>query len=97
METKNLKTEMILDTKAKYDSFAKVVVCGDNQVGKTSILKQVLENEFDEDYTPTKGYQFNIVLIKVNDTVIKFQVWDMSGEESYRPNLFNLQENLLII
>ena len=53
METKNLKTEMILDTKAKYDSFAKVVVCGDNQVGKTSILKQVLENEFDEDYTPT--------------------------------------------
>ena len=26
METKNLKTEMILDTKAKYDSFAKVVV-----------------------------------------------------------------------
>ena len=93
METKNFKTEMILDTKAKYDSFAKVVVCGDNQVGKTSILKQVLENEFDEDYTPTKGYQFNIVLIKVNDTVIKFQVWDMSGEESYRPNLFNLYRN----
>ena len=93
METKNYKTKMILDTKAKYDSFAKVVVCGDNKVGKTSLLKQVLHNEFDEDYTPTKGYEFNIVLIKVNDTVIKFQIWDMSGEESYRPNLFNLYRN----
>jgi small GTP-binding protein len=93
METKNYKTEMILDTKAKYDSFVKVVVVGDSQVGKTSILKKVLKDEFNEDYTPTKGYEFNIVLIKVNDTVIKFQVWDMSGEESYRPNLLNLYRN----
>ena len=62
METKNYKTEMILDTKAKYDSFVKVVVVGDSQVGKTSILKKVLKDEFNEDYTPTKGYEFNIVL-----------------------------------
>ena len=93
METKNYKTEMILDTKAKYDSFVKVVVVGDSQVGKTSILKKIITNEFIEEYKPTNGYEFNIVLIKVNEIVIKFQIWDMSGEENYRPSLLNLYRN----
>ena len=35
METKNIKTEMILDTKSKYDFFVKVVVVGDIKVEKT--------------------------------------------------------------
>ena len=93
METKNIKTEMILDTKSKYDFFVKVVVVGDIKVGKTSILKKVLKNEFIEEYKPTNGYEFNIVLIKVNEIVIKFQIWDMSGEENYRPSLLNLYRN----
>jgi len=93
METKNLKTEMILDTKSKYDFFVKVVVVGDIKVGKTSILKKILTNEFIEEYKPTNGYEFNIVLIKVNEIVIKFQIWDMSGEENYRPSLLNLYRN----
>ena len=93
METKNLKTEMILDTKSKYDFFVKVVVVGDIKVGKTSILKKLLKNEFIEEYKPTNGYEFNIVLIKVNEIVIKFQIWDMSGEENYRPSLLNLYRN----
>ena len=93
METKNIKTEMILDTKSKYDFFVKVVIVGDIKVGKTSILKKVLKNEFIEEYKPTNGYEFNIVLIKVNEIVIKFQIWDMSGEENYRPSLLNLYRN----
>ena len=93
METKDYKTEIIKDLKSKYEFFRKVVVVGDNKVGKTSILKQLINKEFSEEYKPTKGYEFNIMLIKVNETVIKFQIWDMCGDESYRPSLFNLYRN----
>ena len=93
METKNLKTEMILDTKSKYDFFVKVVVVGDIKVGKTSILKKITQNEFIEDYTPTLGYEFNPYLVKVNDIILKLQIWDMCGNENYRSVLLNLYRN----
>ena len=91
METKSFKTEMISDPKSKYDFFVKVVVVGDVQVGKTSILKKALKNEFTEEYKSTKGYEFNIALIKVNDTIIKFQIWEISGEENSGPSLLNFR------
>ena len=93
METKNYKTEIITDTKAKFEFFVKVVVVGDCEVGKTSLLKRLTKNEFITEYTPTKGYEFNIYLIKVNGTVIKFQIWDMCGDENYRTSLLQLYRN----
>ena len=93
METKDYKTEIIKDTKSKYEFFRKIVVVGDNEVGKTSLLKQIINNEFSEQYTPTKGYEFNIMLIKVNNIVIKFQIWDMCGDDNYRTSLLNLYRN----
>ena len=93
METKNYKTEIIRNKNAKSDFFAKVVVVGDCEVGKTSILKKLINDEFKSDYTPTKGYEFNICLIKVNNMTIKLQIWDTCGEENYRTILLNLYRN----
>ena len=63
------------------------------EVGKTSILKKITQNEFSEEYTPTLGYEFNPYLIKVNDTILKLQIWDMCGNENYRSVLLNLYRN----
>ena len=93
MDGKNYKAEIIPDQRAKVEFFVKVVVAGDCEVGKTAILKQLLKKEFISEYKPTKGYEFNIVLIKVNDTVIKFQIWDMCGAENYRTSLLQLYRN----
>ena len=93
MEKKKYKTEIINDINAKFDFFIKVEVVGDSQVGKTSLLKKLINNEFNEEYTPTNGYEFNIYLIKVNDVTIKFQIWDMSGAENYRMGLLQLFRN----
>ena len=56
MENKKYKTEIIKDKNTKFDFFIKVEIIGDSQVGKTSLLKRLLHDEFNEDYTPTKGY-----------------------------------------
>jgi small GTP-binding protein len=93
MDGKNYKAEIIQDKRTKFEFFVKVVVAGDCEVGKTAILKQLLKKEFISEYKPTKGYEFNIVLIKVNDTVIKFQIWDMCGAENYRISLLQLYRN----
>ena len=93
MEGKKYKTEILSDTKEKVEFFVKVVVVGDCEVGKTAILKQLIKKEFISEYKPTKGYEFNICLIKVNDTVMKFQIWDMCGAENYRTSLLQLYRN----
>ena len=93
MENQKYNTEIITNSNVKNDLFAKVEVVGDLEVGKTSILKKLIHNEFIEEYTPTIGYEFNPYLIKVNNTVLKLQIWDMCGNENYRSVLLNLYRN----
>ena len=90
------KTQIIKNIKAKSDLFAKIEVVGDLKVGKTSIVRRLIKNEFLEDYTATVGYEFNPYLIKVNNTTIKFQIWDMCGNENYRSVLLNLYRNAIL-
>jgi len=93
MTDKKYITETIKDQNTKNDLFAKVEVVGDLEVGKTSILKRLTKNEFSEEYIPTLGYEFNPYLIKVNDSILKLQIWDMCGSENYRSVLLNLYRN----
>jgi len=93
MDNTNYKTEIIQDQNIKNDLFAKVEVVGDLEVGKTSIIKKITQNIFNEEYTPTLGYEFNPYLIKVNDVILKLQIWDMCGNENYRSVLLNLYRN----
>ena len=96
IETSNYKTEIISDINAKNDLFAKVEIIGDVEVGKSAILKRIMKDTFREEYIPTIGYEFNPYLIKVNNTVIKLQIWDMCGNENYRSVLLNLFRNAVV-
>ena len=87
------KTEIISDYNIKNDLFAKLEVVGDLSVGKTSIINRLTKNSFSDEYKPTKGYDFSIYLVKIDKTIIKFQIWDMCGEENYRSALMNLYRN----
>ena len=87
------KTEILYDLNVKNDLFAKVEVVGDLKVGKTSIINRLTKNSFSEEYRPTKGYDFSTYLVKIDKTIIKFQIWDMCGEANYRSALMNLYRN----
>ena len=93
MEDQNYKTEIIKNINTKSDLFAKVEIVGDLKVGKSSIIKRLVHNEFTDQYIPTIGYEFNPYLIKVNNYIIKLQIWDMCGNENYRSVLLNLYRN----
>ena len=89
----NYKTEILYDLNIKNDLFAKLEVVGDLKVGKTSIINRLTKNSFSEEYRPTKGYDFSTYLVKIEKTIIKFQIWDMCGEANYRSALMNLYRN----
>ena len=76
--------------------FSKILLVGNSKVGKSSLIKKITTNKFEANYKPTKGYEFYNYMVKINDTYVKLQVWDMCGEEKYRPALLNLYRNAAI-
>ena len=95
-QAQKYKTEIIDDINTRNDLFAKVEIIGDVKVGKSTILSRITNDKFKEDYIPTIGYEFNTYMIKVNNIVLKMQLWDMCGDEKYRSALFNLYRNAVV-
>ena len=53
-------------------------------MGKSCVLARLMENEFKEDYEVTVGVEFGSFLIKIEDKIIKLQIWDTAGQESFK-------------
>jgi len=96
IDIQNYKTEIIKDVNTRNDLFAKVNIIGDAKVGKSAIISRLIKDKFKEEYSPTSGYEFSTYLIKVNNMVLKMQLWDMCGDENYRSALFNLYRNTVV-
>jgi small GTP-binding protein len=61
-----------------YDYLYKIIIIGDLKVGKTSLIRQYIDNKFDKYYTRTVDDDFKITTLLINDKVIKLQIWDLS-------------------
>lgn len=83
-----------------YDEKIKIMLMGDSDVGKTSLLKKYCENEFSNSYITTVGIDFKIQYLTINNKKIKLQIWDTAGEERYRivaKNYLNSSDGFLIL
>jgi small GTP-binding protein len=67
-----------------YDYSIKLLMIGDSNVGKTSILTKYVNNQFSNTFITTIGIDFKIKYIKVNNKNIKLQLWDTAGQERFR-------------
>ena len=68
----------------RYDYNYKIIVIGDSGVGKTSVTYRVTKREFREKISPTLGFEFFPFVLKYKEKVIKLEIWDTCGQESYR-------------
>ncbi|GMF10400.1 unnamed protein product [Phytophthora lilii] len=59
----------------------KVVLLGDTGVGKSSLVLRFVTNNFRPYSESTIGASFMSKMIVVNDTPIKYQIWDTAGQE----------------
>ena len=63
----------------------KVVLVGESGVGKTSIITQFIEQQFNEDPQSTTCGAFSRKSVICDETKeIKFEIWDTAGQERYR-------------
>jgi small GTP-binding protein len=62
----------------------KFIVIGSSGVGKTAILKRLVDDIFTTDSQSTIGVEFLATTIDVEGTQVKLQIWDTAGQERFR-------------
>ena len=45
---------------------------------------RLTDNEFKEEYEVTVGVEFGAFLLQIDDKIIKLQIWDTAGQESFK-------------
>ena len=62
----------------------KILIIGDSNVGKTSILLQYTSNFFQETHIATIGVEFKLKEITLDNIEYKLNIWDTAGQERFK-------------
>ena len=62
----------------------KIVIIGDQHVGKTSILSKYKYETIEENYAPTIGIDFLTKNVFLEDKTIRLIMWDTAGQERFK-------------
>jgi small GTP-binding protein len=73
----------IASESVNYDHIFKIILVGDNGVGKSSIIRRFCEGSYANDMDTTIGVDFYLSEIEVNGKKIKVKIWDTAGSEKY--------------
>ncbi len=78
----------------------KAVLIGDGKVGKTSIRRNYLGEEFIEGHLATIGVDLATKKVLFNDEVVKFILWDLAGQPSFenvRGNYYHGCQGIILV
>ncbi len=81
--------EILPEDYSQYDAAFKVIVIGNSFVGKSCLTLKATKGTFENQYSTTVGFEFSSFNIKINERVIKLQIWDTCGQEIYRSLVIN--------
>ncbi|XP_010777818.1 ras-related protein Rab-38-like [Notothenia coriiceps] len=61
----------------------KILVIGDLGVGKTSIIKRYVHQNFSPNYRATIGVDFALKVLNWDQETVRLQLWDIAGQERF--------------
>ena len=93
LKNKNYKIEILNENQKKYDLNFKIIVIGNIGVGKSCLSLKATKGIFTEEYTSTVGFEFYCFNVKINNKIVKLQIWDTCGQEAYRSLIINFYRN----
>ncbi len=67
-----------------YAYLFKYIIIGDTGVGKSCLLLQFTDKRFRTQHDLTIGVEFGARPVEINGQVIKLQIWDTAGQESFK-------------
>ena len=88
-----VKLETLPEDYPQYDLSFKIIFIGDSGVGKSCLTSKAVKNTFEDYYQATVGFEFLTYNLKLNDKVIKMQIWDTCGQEIYKSLITNFYRN----
>jgi small GTP-binding protein len=60
------------------------IIIGCAGVGKTALLKRLVDDNFTECLDSTVGVEFDSTVLTVDDQNVRLQIWDTAGQEKFR-------------
>ena len=77
----------------------KIALIGDPRVGKTSIVNQLVKNNFNNTYQTTLGIDYNQYEVPIKDTnyTVQFHILDFSGFSPFREMINNAIQDVSFI
>jgi small GTP-binding protein len=69
---------------AGVDRSYKILVIGESNVGKTSIILRYTENSFNESGISTCGVDVKCKYVSLDNLKIRLDIWDTAGQERFR-------------
>ena len=68
----------------EYDFIFKVLLLGNSDVGKSSMLLRFVDSVWNDAFTPTIGVDFKVKTLEIDNKRVKMQIWDTAGQERFR-------------
>ena len=62
----------------------KLIIVGDQAVGKTCMLLKYVDNNFPETHLATIGVEYKNKTIETNKYKVNLQIWDTAGQERFK-------------
>jgi Ras-related protein Rab-1A len=67
-----------------YDYIFKVLLLGNSDVGKSSIILRYVDQTWSDIFVPTIGVDFKVKTLVIDKKNVKMQIWDTAGQERFR-------------
>ena len=77
----------------------KLIMLGDENVGKTSIINRFKNNEYSGTYEPTLGLDFQTKSIMIDNINVKLLLYDTAGQEKFRSliPMYTRDSNIILL
>ncbi|MFX0103287.1 MAG: Rab family GTPase [Candidatus Hodarchaeota archaeon] len=62
----------------------KIIVCGDPEVGKTSVILKFTDKAFRRTYIPTMGVNVSEKVVDFEKERVRFVIWDVAGQQKFQ-------------
>ncbi|KAI0982842.1 hypothetical protein GJ496_003718 [Pomphorhynchus laevis] len=78
----------------------KILVIGSSFVGKSTLLRRFIDDEFDESINPTIGVDFKTKNIEINKVHVCLKLWDTAGSEKFQsltPSYYRNAQGVILV